>query len=58
VADARVRLREDGDVLTGEVFVAPRDDRDLLRRLEEATKVANGFEWRLHDVNVVAVRQV
>ena len=58
VADVRVRLREDGDVVTGEAFVAPRDERDLLRKLEEATKVANGFEWRLHDVNVVPVRQL
>jgi divalent metal cation (Fe/Co/Zn/Cd) transporter len=30
VADVRVRLREDGDVVTGEAFVAPRDERDLL----------------------------
>ena len=58
VADVRVRLREDGDVVTGEAFVAPRDERDLLRKLEEATQVANGFEWRLHDVNVVPVRRL
>ena len=58
VADVRVRLREDGDVVTGEAFVAPRDDRDLLRKLDEATKIANGFEWRLHDVNIVPVRQL
>jgi divalent metal cation (Fe/Co/Zn/Cd) transporter len=58
VAAARVRLREDGDVITGEAFVAPREERDLLRHLEEATRVANSFEWRLHDVNVVPVRRV
>src|SRR3954447_12974308 len=58
VGDVRGRLREDGDVLTGEAFVAPRDERDLLQKLEEATRVANGFEWRLHDVNVEPVRQV
>jgi divalent metal cation (Fe/Co/Zn/Cd) transporter len=58
VERARVRLREDGDVLTGEAFVVPRDDRDLLRRLEEAAKVANSQDWRLHDINIVPTRSV
>lgn len=58
VAQARVRLREDGDVLTGEAFVVPRDDRDLLGKLEEATHVANSQDWRLHDVNIVPIRFV
>jgi hypothetical protein len=58
VERARVRLREDGDVLTGEAFVVPRDDRDLLRRLEEAAKVANSQDWRLHDINTVPTRSV
>jgi cation diffusion facilitator family transporter len=58
VADAQVRLREDGDVLTGEAFVVPRDERDLLRHLEEAKHVAETFEWRLHDINIVPVRRL
>ena len=58
VADARVRLREDGDVLTGEAFVVPRDERDLLGHLEEAKRVADTFEWRLHDINIVPVRRL
>ena len=42
VQKARVRLREDGDVLTGEAFVVPQDENDLLNRLRSAYDVANG----------------
>jgi len=38
VAQARVRLREDGDTLTGEAFVVPKDDSNLLDRLGAAKK--------------------
>lgn len=58
VAAARVRLREDGDVLTGEAFVAPRDEADLLARLAEAAAAIHRIDWRLHDVNVVPVRSL
>ena len=58
VAQARVRLREDGDVLTGEAFVVPRDENNLLTRMEQATHVAASVDWRLHDINVVPVRKV
>jgi cation diffusion facilitator family transporter len=56
VREVRVRLREDGSVLTGEVFIVPCDEGDLFRRQEEATKVACGVDWRLHDMNIVPVR--
>ena len=55
---ARVRLREDGDVLTGEAFIVPKDETDLLNRLKNAYDVANGVDWRLHDVNIVPVRSL
>jgi divalent metal cation (Fe/Co/Zn/Cd) transporter len=58
VEKARVRLREDGDVLTGEAFVVPRDETNLLERLKQATDLANTFEWRLHDINVVPVSSI
>jgi divalent metal cation (Fe/Co/Zn/Cd) transporter len=58
VDDAAVRLREDGDVIAGEVFVVPTDDRDLLERLRHANEVVRGVDWRLDDVNVVPVRSL
>ena len=58
VAQARVRLREDGDVLTGEVFIEPRDEHNLLERLQEARGIAYSVDWRLHDISMVPVRSV
>src|SRR5215213_1822867 len=58
VQQARVRLREDGDVLTGEAFVVPKDESDLLNRLRKAYDIANGVDWRLHDVNIVPVQSL
>ena len=56
VKQAWVRLREDGDVLTGEAFVVPRDESQLLDGLKEAREVATSVDWRLHDVSIVPVR--
>jgi len=53
VREARVRLREDGDTLSGEAFVVPRDERDLFERLQQAAEVVHEVDWRLHDVNIV-----
>jgi divalent metal cation (Fe/Co/Zn/Cd) transporter len=58
VAQARVRLREDGDTLTGEAFVVPHDESNLLGRLKQAGDLANSLDWRLHDINIVAVRSI
>jgi cation diffusion facilitator family transporter len=58
VAKARVRLREDGDVLTGEVFIEPCEDHDLLPRLDQARQVAQSVDWRLHDISMVPVHSV
>ncbi len=58
VTQARVRLREDGDTLTGEAFVVPRDERDVMSRLKQATDLANSLDWRLHDINVVLVPSI
>jgi hypothetical protein len=52
------RLREDGDVLTGEAFVVPRDQSNILDKLKQATDLANTLEWRLHDINVVVVPSI
>ena len=56
VADADVRLREEGHLLTGEAFVVPRSEEGLLERLEEATRTLRGLDWRLYDLSLVPVR--
>ena len=59
VADAAVRLREQGRVLTGNVFVVPRPGTgDLVARLESATEQLTKLDWRLHGVTVSAVSEI
>ncbi|HWD99597.1 MAG TPA: cation transporter [Bryobacteraceae bacterium] len=58
VRHARVRLREDGDVLTGEAFIEPCEDHDLLERMAEARALVSSVDWRLHDISMVPVRSV
>lgn len=59
VADAGVRLREEGQALTGEAFVVPRRvGADLLDHLEDAAARLRAADWRVYDVAVVPVRQL
>jgi cation diffusion facilitator family transporter len=58
VVRAQVRLREDGDILTGEAFVVPGDTSDIFDKLEQAGKVPASLDWRLHGVTIVPVRSL
>lgn len=53
VKEASVRLREEGDVVTGEAFVVPRDEDDLLARVALAEEAVKDLHWRIYDVIVV-----
>ncbi|MDQ4076643.1 MAG: cation transporter [Chloroflexota bacterium] len=58
VAEASVRLREEGDIFTGEAFVVPKDEHNLLENLEELSDQIDSFDWRLHDVVIVPLRSL
>ncbi|HEX2196193.1 MAG TPA: cation transporter [Actinomycetota bacterium] len=55
VAEAKARLREEGHVFFGEVFVVPRDGRVSASALDEAAEMLTQLDWRLHDVVVAPV---
>jgi hypothetical protein len=55
VQDAQARLREEGHVFTGEALVIPRDEDDLVARLEGAARLLAELDWRFYDVVVVPV---
>ncbi|MBB4638084.1 cation diffusion facilitator family transporter [Longimicrobium terrae] len=55
VADADVRLREEGHLLSGEAFIVPREEAGLTRRLEAAGREIQAMDWRLYDVSLVPV---
>ena len=55
VKKASVRLREEGDVLTGDAFVVPRNETNLLENLAHADEKVHALDWRIYDVNIVPV---
>lgn len=56
VKEASVRLREEGDILTGEAFVVPRTEANLLANLERAAEQVRALDWRIYDVSIVPLR--
>jgi cation diffusion facilitator family transporter len=55
VEKAAVRLREQGHVIAGEVFVVPRTEQDLVRRVEEASDLLCRVDWRIYSLTVMPV---
>ena len=58
VSEASVRLREEGDILTGEAFVVPKDERGLVDRLAEASQLLRKVDWRIHELLIIPVRSL
>jgi cation diffusion facilitator family transporter len=58
VREGAVRLRESGHLITGEVWVVPRTDEDVVDRVEELTGKLEDLDWRLHGIVVSAVRSL
>jgi hypothetical protein len=58
VEKAAVRLREHGRVLTGDVFVVPKTEENLVERIEQASAELEKLDWRLHDLRVTPVARI
>lgn len=59
VADADLRIREEGHVFSGEVYVVPKEETpDLVARLEEVTNLTREADWRMYDLVVMPVRRL
>jgi cation diffusion facilitator family transporter len=59
IADAWLRLREEGHVFVGELLVVPVADTErLVDRLEGLGKWARDFDWRIYDLVVVPVSRI
>ena len=53
VVDADVRLREEGHVVSGEVFVVLSDGCDVTRTAAEIAEDASALDWRIYNVVVM-----
>ncbi|MEU4745394.1 cation diffusion facilitator family transporter [Actinosynnema sp. NPDC023658] len=59
IADAWLRIREEGHVFAGELLVVPVAHTDgLVQRLEELQRWARDFDWRVHDLVVAPVARI
>ncbi|MGI9188515.1 MAG: cation transporter [Longimicrobiaceae bacterium] len=58
VRDADVRLREEGHVISGELFVVLEEQRDVARRISEIAEHAAGIDWRLYNLVVMPVETI
>ena len=55
VSHASVRLREVGNLVTGEAYIVPKDEKNILDNFKEATDVVNDLDWRVYNVVIVPV---
>ena len=58
VESAAVRLRENGHVIDGTVWVIPRPGVDVVERVEELTERLTELDWQLSDVVVSPVASI
>ena len=58
VQQASVRMREHGHVITGDVFVVPRDGNALVSRIASARQDLMALDWRLHSITVMPVARL
>jgi divalent metal cation (Fe/Co/Zn/Cd) transporter len=58
VQQAAVRMRELGHVLSVEVLAVPREEAELLDRVEDAVERIRALDWKLQDVVVAVVREL
>lgn len=58
VARAEVRLREEGHVFSGEVFVVPRAAQCSTQDVESASQVGRELDWKVCDLVVMPVTEL
>jgi len=55
VTDVAVRLREEGQLIAGEVFILLRSETKVAEQIERLTNLGLDVDWRLHDLAMMPV---
>lgn len=55
VAEAEVRLREEGHLLFGEASILAHSDENLRRHIADAVAMVRGMDWRIRSFSVTAL---
>lgn len=58
VKDSEVRLREEGHVYFGEVFVVPHAEQSILDNLQVLKTEIRKIDWRLHDIVIAPIKSL
>lgn len=58
IRESDVRLREEGNILSGEVFAVLASDGDLPRHYADLQKIAREVDWRFYDLALVPVERL
>lgn len=59
VAEARVRMRDEGHIFIGEALVVPKPATpDLPVRIEQAVDAAKALDWRVHELTIMPVTRL
>jgi divalent metal cation (Fe/Co/Zn/Cd) transporter len=58
VKDARIRLREQGNVFFGEVFILPSDTRNITDKIEKLGTDLKNVSWKIHDITITVVKEL
>jgi cation diffusion facilitator family transporter len=58
IEEAAIRARELGHVFSVEVLAVPRDEHDLLDRVEDAVERICALDWKVQDAVVAVVRSL
>lgn len=59
ILDVETRLREEGHLVGGEIFVVfDRGQTDIPRRAQQLIKQSTALDWRLYDLIVMPVEKI
>ena len=58
VAEAAVRLREEGHVFFGDALVVPNDQRGLMTKIGKAVAGVKDLDWRIYDFAIMPVPEL
>ena len=56
IEDVRIRMREHGMVFFGDIFIVPRDERNLTDKIVDLQKRIQELDWKIQDIAITPVK--
>ena len=58
IKESKIRVREEGHIYFGEAFVIPKNERDLLPKIESTVNKISELNWLIYEFNIIPVRSL